>query len=463
METLALVRKLLRDVRLMLAGVALLLGAFQCLFAKISERVIAQLDIARWAGPPGRLQPARRAGQGLRGAGQGRPHTHGRQDAGTGQRHGRVVHRLRRIRWCWSSFASGPLAEAAGAIAGEIDRGTMELLLAQPLSRGRFMLAHFLVDVLTIPLLCLSMWAGNWLGAWWIGPVIQVEPLPIHPPRPVYLVELGPLKVRLQSPLDDGAKPAPSPSDSERLRVRPEAFGPALWVVGGFLFAASGITLALSAAGRYRGRVLGIAVFLFVVQFLVNLVGQMWPPAAPLRPFSLFYYYQPQQVIFGHDWTVNLREWNGGRPLCAVPIPVVLYGVGVVRLPAGGVDLPPPRFAGAAVTAQDPPRRLTRHGDRRRQRTTTATSTWRHRNRRRQGAPGTPAAPGRGRRRSLPARPAHASAGRPATAECTAAGAASNGPKAASCRRPRSGTRLAWPGPGRGSARASAVRGEGGP
>ena len=45
----------------------------------------------------------------------------------------------------------------------------MELLLAQPLPRYRLVLAHLAVDLLTIPLLCVSLWAGNWLGAWLVG------------------------------------------------------------------------------------------------------------------------------------------------------------------------------------------------------------------------------------------------------------------------------------------------------
>src|SRR5205823_1261902 len=40
---LTLIRKLLRDLRLALAVVALLLGAFQCLWYKVTERIIAEL------------------------------------------------------------------------------------------------------------------------------------------------------------------------------------------------------------------------------------------------------------------------------------------------------------------------------------------------------------------------------------------------------------------------------------
>jgi ABC-2 type transport system permease protein len=90
-----------------------------------------------------------------------------------------------------------------------------------------------------------------------------------------------------------------------------------------------------------------VAVFVTLVQFLVNLIGQMWPALEPLRPLTVFYYYQPQQVILGGGWDVTLREWNGGAPLCRVPMPAVLYGVGLAGYALalwtlGRRDLPAP-------------------------------------------------------------------------------------------------------------------------
>jgi hypothetical protein len=55
----------------------------------------------------------------------------------------------------------------------------------------------------------------------------------------------------------------------------------------------------------------------------------MWDESAWLRPFTIIYYYQPQQVILGSDWCVTFAEWNGGQPLVRVPMPAVLYGVGL--------------------------------------------------------------------------------------------------------------------------------------
>src|SRR5205823_2216903 len=75
-------------------------------------------------------------------------------------------------------FSIWAVGRASGAIAGEIDRGTMELLLAQPIPRSRLVMAHLAVDCITIPLLCFSMWAGTWAGAWFFTPIKPIEPEP---------------------------------------------------------------------------------------------------------------------------------------------------------------------------------------------------------------------------------------------------------------------------------------------
>src|SRR5205807_8433180 len=164
------------------------------------------------------------------------------------------------------------VGRAAGAIAGELDRGTLALLLAQPVARYRVVLAHLCVDLLTIPLLCLSLWAGTWLGAWLIGPIRPEDPhLEQALPRPAYILEAGPFKVRVEQPARQ-APPSPSAESraamGQRLRLAPAEVGPALWLVGGLMFAMSGYTLWLSACGRSRWRVLGVAGLLTLLQFV---------------------------------------------------------------------------------------------------------------------------------------------------------------------------------------------------
>src|SRR5262249_32809838 len=118
-------------------------------------------------------------------------------------------------------FCIWAIGRAAGAIAGEIDRGTMELLLAQPVARWRGIVAHLCVDGLVIPLLCLSLWAGNWLGTWLVG-MLQLN----------------------------------GPGQTSQQYVDPRIFAPAMVNVAALLFAVSGYTMWLSARGRFRGRVM---------------------------------------------------------------------------------------------------------------------------------------------------------------------------------------------------------------
>ena len=84
-------------------------------------------------------------------------------------------------------------------------------------------------------------------------------------------------------------------------------------------------------AGRFRGRVLGLAVLVTLLQFLVNVVGQLWDDGRWLRPFTVFYYYQPQQIIRATALVDGPGGvWNGGQPLFAVNVLAVLVTVGSV-------------------------------------------------------------------------------------------------------------------------------------
>jgi ABC-2 type transport system permease protein len=277
-----LIRKLLRDVRVALIVVALLLAAFQCLWIKIVERLsghllplLAQLgaassltnvDIEREIfGGPGRILQTLIGGVGI---------SLFRPDDMLSIGY---VHPLVQAILCvWA------IGRASGAIAGEIDRGTMELLLAQPLARFRVLLAHGTVDLLTIPVLCLSLWGGDWLGTW--------------------IVQMG------------------TPTDpSQQFVVEPATFAPAMASVASLLFAISGYTIWISSLGRFRSRVLGLAVLITLLQFLINAVGQLWEPLEGLRPWTVFYYYQPQNMILR-----RLSVWESMEGV------LVLFAVGCV-------------------------------------------------------------------------------------------------------------------------------------
>jgi ABC-2 type transport system permease protein len=302
----SLLAKLFRDVRLSLLGVLLLLAGFECLWVKITQRIAGQLLpllmglASAWPISKSQLESTLFEGPGkiirtLMG-GENVNLERAMDLLSVGYVHPLVI----TILCIWG------IGRSSGAIAGEIDRGTMELLLAQPLRRSRLILAHFCVDLLTVPLLCLSLWAGTVLGVFLVGPI-----------------EL--------SPEDLKRFPFPVHVNPEALHLDPLAFGPGLWNVAALVFAVSGYTLWLSAGGRFRSKVMGAAVFVTLLQFLINVVGQFWETIGVLRPFTVFYYYQPQQIILSHRWSVDLGTvWNNGQPLCSLNVIAVLATVGIV-------------------------------------------------------------------------------------------------------------------------------------
>lgn len=302
--TFILWRKLVRDLRVPLLVVTLFIMMFEGFWVKVTERVTTnltpifqQVAIAQNRSPkffeevvfhgPGKVFQTLIGGESV---GWEKPN----ELLVVG-----LMHPLAQIIFCiWA------VGRAGNAIAGEIDRGTMELLLAQPMRRSRIVLAHLGVDLVCIPVICLACWAGTYAGCWAIGP-FAVDPA-------VYE------QLRMKPP----AVPVV-------LTVDPSELGPGLWNVASLLFAVSGYTMLLSARGRSRNRVIGLAILLTLVQFLINFLGQIWEGVAFLRPFTVFYYYQPQLITLKGTWTADpLKVWgrDGEFPLNVIAV-LILVGV----------------------------------------------------------------------------------------------------------------------------------------
>jgi len=63
--------------------------------------------------------------------------------------------------------------------------------------------------------------------------------------------------------------------------------------------------------------------------FVANVLGQLWDSAGFVRPFTVFYYYQPQRIMLRGEWLTDLGAvWGGGR--LAVPVVGVLLTTGAV-------------------------------------------------------------------------------------------------------------------------------------
>lgn len=269
--TWVLVRKLLRDVWIAWVVVAVLLFLFQVLWGRITSRVTTQIITAlqRQGVTLELLQnilfnPNEMIGQLVQAIIGGEQVELNRSDNFMSIAY---VHPL--VLSIMGIFAVG---RAANAIAGEIDRGTMELLLAQPIRRTQVILAHLAVDLIVLPALSVAIWLGTYCGTWWNG---------------------------LQT------------SENPMQRVDPMRFLPALLFVVAVLFATSGITMTISSMGRSRARTWGWSITLFLAMFLINVFGQILPDWLEwLRPFTVTYHYQPQQMILQEDWYTNGAIWR---------------------------------------------------------------------------------------------------------------------------------------------------------
>ena len=139
----------------------------------------------------------------------------------------------------------------ARAIAGEIENGVIELVLAQPVSRMQYFAAHVLFGVAALS----TVLAAGVLGT-----------------------AVGQAVFSLQ------------------------AFGAgrlgALFVNALLLqLALYAVTLLASAHGREGGRVALVGVLVTVLSYSVNTVATLWNKADFLKPYSLHHYFDPRAVL----------------------------------------------------------------------------------------------------------------------------------------------------------------------
>lgn len=144
------------------------------------------------------------------------------------------------------------VARGSDAVAGEIDRGTMEVLLAQPVRRSNIVLSHAIVTTAGAAILAASLLLGNWIG---IALVTFEQPISIR------------------------------------------VFVPAAINLFAFTLSLAGVGALVSALDRYRWRVAGITGGFFIIQLIIKVIARMWPDGEWLTYFTIFGAFEPQKMI----------------------------------------------------------------------------------------------------------------------------------------------------------------------
>jgi ABC-2 type transport system permease protein len=143
---------------------------------------------------------------------------------------------------------------SSSAVAGERQRGTLEVVLARPIARRAVYATLAIAAFAFVMAAVTSLLAGNLVGAEWAGVMSEL----------------------------------------------PIARVPVLWLNAVLLFGAfAAIGLAASVSFDRLPPAFGLTLGVVLVMYVFDVLGSLWPAAEPLQPFSLFHYLKAKAVLAG--------------------------------------------------------------------------------------------------------------------------------------------------------------------
>jgi ABC-2 type transport system permease protein len=165
---------------------------------------------------------------------------------------------------------------AGAAIAGERQHGTLEVLLARPLSRRRVYVTALVASAVFVSITVAALSLGALSGAAIVG----------------RMAELGAANI------------------------------PILWLNASLLFGAfAAISLAASVSFDRLTPAIGISLAVVLVSYFLDVIGELWPDAAFLQPYSLFHYLDARAALAG------LPDPSDFMVLAAVIVAAVAYAL----------------------------------------------------------------------------------------------------------------------------------------
>lgn len=218
------------------------------------------------------------------------------------------------------------ISRGSDCVSGELGRGTLEMLLAQPLSRRAVMLSQVGVTVAGVAILAFCAWFGTWCGIQTmsakqvVAPAFQLPiplpfigseiPIPFAEPETVYV------------PMTD--------------LVEPGLFIPASVNLFTFGLMLAGFSTLMSSWDRYRWRTIGIVVGVYAFQIVAKLFGMSADELVWLKFVSAFTAYEPESLVRIADelpqftWSFAMRQsdgtWIGYGPMC---LHTIMAAIGV--------------------------------------------------------------------------------------------------------------------------------------
>ena len=184
-------------------------------------------------------------------------------------------------------IAMWAIVRGSDVVSGEISRGTMEMLLSQPVSRRQVFVIHSLVTVIGIALLVLLTWLAMWASVH-MTEVKVVDESKItfwtQMMAPIELLSGKPRKFdMIQKPMAD--------------YVDATLFLPGLvnlMLLGCFI---ASIATFVSSLDRFRWRTLGISVGVYMIAAMIKILGMSSPAFEWTEWLTFFSLYEPELSV----------------------------------------------------------------------------------------------------------------------------------------------------------------------
>ncbi len=229
------------------------------------------------------------------------------------------------------------ISRGSDCVSGEVGRGTMEMLLAQPVSRLQVLLTNAAVTIVGLVVLAGIAWLGIYVGIYTFSTTEYVTPAWsfLGYEIPNYLAEKEEHVVSVAS------------------KVSPSLFIHASITLFALGLMIAGFTTLMSSWDRYRWRTIGLVVGVFIVQVIIKLIGLAAEQTEWMLYLSVLTAYEPEAVVRvvdqspGQAWSIFFYEAGVYKSLAPLGYHLILATVGIVSYLFASIifcrrDLPAP-------------------------------------------------------------------------------------------------------------------------
>lgn len=191
------------------------------------------------------------------------------------------------------------IGRASDCVSGELSRGTMEMLLSEPIRRLEYLAVHCLVTVLGVVTLSVAVFVGTWGG-------IETTHIEVSRPNRTWNLPIF------------GFSKEPAEGQPRNLVPMNELVKPKLFRAATVNYAClglflTGVTTLASACDRYRWRTIGVVVGFYVIETVIEIVGMAFGRLKWMLNLTFFAAYEPISFTVG-TWRDGSYEWRFWAP-----------------------------------------------------------------------------------------------------------------------------------------------------